>query len=88
MPRHPWIAQGPRNELIVVWDEGKDGARQIAAARVTVDEKGDAHFVRQPLGDAFAGTYPVVAAGTAEATMAWTSGPAGQTVIRVARVPR
>ncbi len=88
VPRHPWIAQGERNELVVVWDEGKDGARRIAAARVTVDERGDTHFVRQPLGDAFAGTYPVVAAGPGEATMAWTSGPAGQTMIRVARVPR
>ena len=88
VPRHPWIARGSRDELIVVWDEGGSGTRRIALARGSIDAKGDVRFVRQPLGEAFSGTYPVVAASSDGATVAWTSGPAGQTVIRVAKIPK
>ena len=87
VPRHPWIAHGSRDELIVVWDEGGSGTRRIALARGSVDAKGDVRFVRQPLGEVFIGTYPVVAASSDGATVAWTSGPAGRTVIRVAKIP-
>ena len=87
VPRHPWIAHSSRDELVVAWDEGGSGTRRIALARGSVHAKGEVTFARQALGEPFAGTYPVVAAGSDGVTMAWTSGPAGQTVIRVARIP-
>jgi hypothetical protein len=88
VPRHAWMSEGPGAELIVVWDEGKEGTRRIALARGSVDPQGVVRFVRQPLGDRFTGTYPVVASTAHGAMVAWTSGPVGQTVIRVAAMPQ
>ena len=61
--------------------------RHIAAARGSLDARGESTFVRLQLGDVFTGTYPVVTGDDDGATMAWTSGRQGQTVIRVAKLP-
>jgi hypothetical protein len=70
---------------MVVWDEQLKGTRRVVVARATADDKNSVRFVRQSIGDE-AGTYPVVASVADAAIVAWTSGTAGQTVLRVQRL--
>jgi hypothetical protein len=87
LPGHPEIALGPRGEIVVVWDEQAPGVRRIALARGIVDAKGMTRFVRQSVGDHARAVYPVVARSQRGSIVAWTSGSAGQSVLRVAHVP-
>jgi hypothetical protein len=84
--RHPQIAAGPRGDVIVVWDQQSNGTRRIALARAIVHRDGTASFVTQPIGDAAAAAYPIVAPVEDGAIVAWTSGSMGQTVIRAQRL--
>jgi hypothetical protein len=87
VPRHPQIALGPQDEVVVVWDEQATGTRRIALARGTIDAAGTARFLRQPIDDTASAAYPIVATGDGGTIVAWTSGSAGQTGLRVKRLP-
>jgi hypothetical protein len=86
VPRHPQITIGPRNAIVVAWDEQTRGSRQIALARATSQADGTVRFVRQALEGDGSGVYPALATSGEAAVVAWTSGPAGRTRLRTARV--
>jgi hypothetical protein len=85
VPRHPQIAIGSRNQIVVAWDEQARGARRVALARGTVQANGTVQFARQLVANGESGVYPVVAAVGDATVIAWTSGPAGQTTLRTER---
>jgi hypothetical protein len=76
----------PDGTVVVAWDEQARGTRSIATARGTVDEKGTARFVRQPIGDGTRGEHPILAHADDATIVAWTGGWAGQTRIRTQRL--
>jgi hypothetical protein len=84
--RHPQMAFAASGEIMVAWDEQQGSSRKIAFARAAVNNTGEARFVRQPLGDEAPATYPAIATVESGAIVAWTSGPAGQTMIRTQQV--
>ena len=86
VPRHPQMIVAPGGDIIVGWDEQAKGTRRIAVARGTIDSKGLAKFMRQPVGDGTRAEYPVLAAVGNDTLVAWTSGSVGQTVLRVERL--
>ena len=56
-PDDPWR---PTVSSSSAWDEQARGTRHVAVARGTVDAKGTARFVRQPIGDGTRAEYPVI----------------------------
>ena len=88
VPRHPQLTVEPRGEVLVTWDELAGGTRRIALARGAPDGNGSVRFTRSVVGAAESGGYPVVAAADGGIAVAWTAGPAGQTVVRVEHVQR
>jgi hypothetical protein len=86
VPRHPQISLGRSGDLVVAWDEQARGTRHVALARGTVDATGTARFTRKAIGDDVRGEYPVLATVNDATLVAWTSGSAGQTVIRAERL--
>lgn len=86
VPRHPQMAIDRKGGLIVAWDEQAKGTRRIALARGSVDAKGIARFVKQPLGDGVRAEYPALASTGDGTLVTWTSGSVGQTVLRVERL--
>jgi hypothetical protein len=87
LPRHPQIAIDARGSVVAIWDEQVKGARRVVLGRAGVNGRGPVRFTREVLGDAGAAVYPVVAAVETGVAVAWTSGPAEGSVIRVARIP-
>ncbi len=77
---------GANDELLVAWDEQARGTRHVAVARGTIDARGKARFVRQPIGDGVRAEYPVLSTVDDGTIVAWTSGPVGQTTLRVERL--
>ena len=86
MPHHPQIAIGADGSLIVAWDEGANGKRRAAMARTTVDAAAGSAWTRSVIGEA--AVYPVVAATSDAAIVAWTSGASTNSTIQVTRVGR
>ena len=86
VPRHPQIAVGPGGMITVAWDEQVAGARRIVVATGTGDNRNGVRFARRPASDE-PGTYPAIASLADATLVAWTSGPAGETVLRVERDP-
>jgi hypothetical protein len=86
IPRHPQIATGPGGTITVAWDEQLKGAHRVVVATGTSDDENHVRFVRQPVSDQ-PGTYPAVVYLADTAIVAWTSGSAGETVLRVDRHP-
>ena len=86
MPHHPQIAIGADGSLTVAWDEGANGKRRAAMARTTVDAAAGAALTRSVIGEA--AVYPVVAATSDAAIVAWTSGASTNSTIQVTRVGR
>jgi hypothetical protein len=87
LPRHPQIAIDARGSVVAIWDEQVKGARRVALGRAGVNGRGPVRFTREVLGDAGAAAYPVIAAVETGVAVAWTSGPAEGSVIRVVRIP-
>jgi hypothetical protein len=85
-PRHPQIAIGPTGVLSLVWDEQLNGTRRVVVAQGLPAERGTTRFTRVPLAASERGEFPVVAAVDDGSVVAWTSGPATRSVIRVERV--
>lgn len=86
VPRHPQITIGPRNEIVVAWDEQARGTRQAALARGSIQANGSVQFVRQTIADDQSGVYPAIATAGDAVIVAWTSGPAAQTRVRIERL--
>jgi hypothetical protein len=86
MPHHPQIAIGADGSLTVAWDEGANGKRRAAMARTTVDAAAGSALTRSVIGEA--AVYPVVAATSDAAIVAWTSGASINSTIQVTRVGR
>ena len=86
VPRHPQMTLGANDDLLVAWDEQARGTRHVAVARGTIDARGKARFVRQPIGDGVRAEYPVLSTVDDGTIVAWTSGAAGQTTLRVERL--
>ena len=62
VPRHPQLIVAPNGALLVAWDEQAKGTRRVALARGSIDSKGVARFVKQPIGDNVRAEYPALAA--------------------------
>ena len=86
VPRHPQIVSGRGGELIIAWDEQARGTRRVAVARATIDGGGRTRFVRHLIDDSTRAEYPVLTAVNDGTVVAWTSGSAGQTALRVRRL--
>ena len=84
-PRHPQIALGPHGDVVVTWDERTEGNSRVVVARSTRDSKGAVQFARQVIGDNTLASYPAIATAADATVVAWMSGPAGRSVIKVDR---
>ncbi|MGE3510689.1 MAG: sialidase family protein [Vicinamibacterales bacterium] len=82
---HPQIAVGHDGTLLVAWDEAARGTRQVVWARGRAEAAGTMAFARTPIQEG-AGVYPSVIASGRGALVAWTSGPADRSEIRVAQI--
>jgi hypothetical protein len=86
VPRHPQITLGPRGDIVVAWDEQTRGGRRIALARSAMQSGGTVRFLRQVISAGDSGVYPAAATAPDGIVLAWTSGPAGHSVIRTERL--
>ena len=73
--------------VIAAWEEQEAGVRRVAIARSQADKAGASRFVRRIASDQTPAVYPVLASAPDAIVAAWTSGAAGQTVVKVARLP-
>jgi hypothetical protein len=83
-PSHAQLALDASGGLLLVWDELKDGARQIMFSRrpASAAEFGAA----ATLTSSTRGSYPVVAATRSGVVIAWTGGAADASTIHVQRI--
>jgi hypothetical protein len=86
-PHHPQIVIAGNGAAVVVWDELRNGVRRTALARGRVDAAGHPQFARRDAGEAAVANHPVVASTASGVVLAWTSGPAETSQIRVRAVP-
>jgi len=86
VPRHPQVAIEANGALVAAWDEAANGARHVVVARTGNGAAGRPQFARQTLQDEATAQYPSVASTDRGAVVAWTSGAAARSVIRVARI--
>jgi hypothetical protein len=84
--RHPQIVLGPGGRLVVAWDEQSRGTRRLAVAGGAISVKGVVRFDRQPIVDGARAEYPALATTSDGTLVAWTSGSAGATALRVQRL--
>jgi hypothetical protein len=85
-PRHPDITIGSAGEILAAWDEQANGGRRVAMARGHIDGAVTPRFVRESVRDDGPAVYPVVSPLRDGAIMAWVSGFAGHTTLRVQRL--
>lgn len=85
VPRHPQIAATSNGTLLAVWDEAMSGRRRVVLARAAAVASGALRFAREPVGNGQIDEYPVVAATSDGAVVAWASRTADRSVIRVLR---
>jgi hypothetical protein len=86
-PRHPQLIVGTRGGLFVSWDEQGSGSRRAVMARGMVDGNGVVRFAREIIDDTRPASYPVLAGVPDGIVVAWTSGTAGQMVVRTEQRP-
>jgi hypothetical protein len=84
VPRHPQIAVGPAGKIAVAWDEQLRSARRIIIARGAIDYGNPVRFTRESVTEEV-GSYPAIAPVADGMLVAWTSGSADNSVLRVAR---
>jgi hypothetical protein len=81
---HPQIAIDGSGQVVIGWDEVRDGARGAGLVQV-IDNKDAVTFgTPQHLGQST--MYPVMAAAEKGLVAAWTAGPPDQSVIKVRRI--
>ncbi|MEO8682185.1 MAG: sialidase family protein [Vicinamibacterales bacterium] len=84
-PSHPQIGQDRGGRLYVAWDEVRNGVRSAAMRTLTVPQGKAVFGEAQAIGTG-SGAYPVMAAAPRGLLVAWTSGAADQSTIKVHRV--
>jgi hypothetical protein len=85
-PRHPQIAVAPNGSLAVAWDERANGIGRIVLARSASSGQTLRSFKRGPVSDDREAVYPAIVAIPDGIVMAWTSGTASSSRIRVERL--
>ena len=86
-PKHPRVATLTDGSVAAVWDEGQGGQRRVVVARRAA--RGATAFDRTVVQDPAFAQYPALAAVPGGGlVVAWASGVADHTVIRVARLGR
>jgi hypothetical protein len=83
IPRHPQLAVKPDGALVIAWDEQLEGGRRGVAAAVATGPESALRFTPMQIADQMRSEYPVVAVTDDATLIAWTSGRAGDSVIRV-----
>jgi len=86
VPHHPQLAVAPSGAFVVAWDELQDGRRRVVVASGEGSVDGAVRFRREVLTEELPGTFPVVQYAPAGPLVAWTSGPADTSVIRIVPV--
>lgn len=87
-PHHPQLTLDRSGHPVVTWDEAESGTRRVAVARAQSAGSGAPTFVRQILSESERAIYPVaVTAGSNDVIVAWTSGEAAESTIRIVKVP-
>jgi hypothetical protein len=84
-PHHPQLALDGAGHLVAVWDELANGTRHVAMAQASASAAAPA-FTRRVLSATEPGVYPVVARTNDGMVVAWTSGAAAKSVVRVERL--
>ena len=83
-PSHPQISQDRNGQLYVAWDESTNGVRSAAIRPLNVAQGkatfGDAQIISGP------SLYPVMTPISQGLLVAWTSGAADQSTIKVRRI--
>jgi len=82
-PRHPQLTATPNGTLLATWDEAANGTRRVIVGRAA--PAAAVRFTREVLASGGTDQYPVVAAAGDGAIVAWVSGAAERSVIRVRR---
>ena len=82
-PRHPQLTATPTGTLLAAWDEAANGTRRVIVGRAA--PAAAVRFTRAVLASGGTDQYPVVAAAGDGAIVAWVSGAAERSVIRVRR---
>jgi hypothetical protein len=87
-PGHLQMAIRPDGRIGLAWDEISDGVRKIVIAEGTMDGRGPAVLSKGRLisDPAVSGTYPSIAPSKDGFLVAWTSGAAEASKIKIARV--
>jgi hypothetical protein len=83
VPRHPQIAATANGTLFAVWDEAMSGRRRVVLVRGAAVAGKSLRFAREPIGNGPMDEYPVVAATSDAAVVAWVSRTGDRSVIRV-----
>ena len=86
VPRHPQVVALADGSLVAAWDEAVSGRRRVVLA--SRGPSSPAFAGRRVVADADSAEYPAVAAAGGTAVVAWKSGSAERSVIRVTRVGR
>jgi len=84
-PHHPQLALDGAGHLVAVWDELANGTRHVAMAQASASAAAPS-FTRRVLSATEPGVYPVVARTNDGMVVAWTSGAAAKSVVRVERL--
>jgi hypothetical protein len=83
---HPQLGVSREGAIVVAWDELKDARRRVIAALATASGDGVVRFRRQVVDDSEPAGFPVVQHVAGGPLVAWTSGPAERSVIRILRL--
>jgi hypothetical protein len=86
-PRHPQAAAKADGSLVIVWDEELTGGRRRVVAMSATAYASTLRFTPMPMATAGRNEYPVVAVAKDATVVAWVNGDAGQSDIRVERLP-
>jgi hypothetical protein len=84
-PRHVQIVATREGALTLAWDETAGATSRIVMARATIGASGPVRFQREMVSGSERAVYPVLAATADGVLVAWTSGPADSSVIRLAK---
>lgn len=84
-PSHPQIAIGGDGQLMIAWDEARNGSRTVAMRSLTVSPAGASFGPIQVPGNGVT-SYPVLAPTPKGLVAAWTSGSGDRAAVVVSRI--
>ena len=83
VPRHAQVTALPNGSIVATWDEAANGRRRVVLS--AKDAARDAFGGRTVISAEASAEYPAIAAIGSSAILAWKSGAADRSVIRVSR---